>query len=454
MLSLAALIAAANRLVRNWYPHSQATRRSLSLFALWVGLLFPLFLAPVRTRSELLFDAITPVELIRGLAPIGCLCIGLLLAWPGVGRVSRTEVVLGLFLGIAAASTIWSIAPWATMLKAGSLAVAYVTVLTIARQDEHARRRSLMVLAIVVEMVVFCALVGLLVAPQRAMAPLSRFDPTPRLQGIFPPIAADLLAYFGVLGVLFMLGDIGPRWQRTMAIRLPVIFGCLVALVLTRARVGLLLLVLGLLLGWHRQLRGAGLALLRHRWVKWVAILTVVAGTVAVVVEAHSLAAFVTREQAMSDLLTLTGRTQTWREALIQWANRPFLGYGYYAGHRFAIPVTPGSEDISNLDNMWIESLTDIGVVGGAALLVVIISAAIDLVRPLQYDPQVSMRGTIFVLGLIAGLVNPSLQSYNFAMVALAMVIFGAPRLGLRASRSMHASSRTSQTNSQSARPA
>ncbi len=91
--------------------------------------------------------------------------------------------------------------------------------------------------------------------------------------------------------------------------------------------------------------------------------------------------------------------------------------------------MRPGWNNLQNLDSMWVETLMDLGVIGLLTLLLAVVSAGIDLVRPVAGGGQLAVRRTLFVLGVAASFINPSLQSYSYPMILLAIVCLGAPRL-------------------------
>jgi len=205
-------------------------------------------------------------------------------------------------------------------------------------------------------------------------------------------------------------------------------------LALTRARTAAALLVLGLLLLYGRALldRLRALSERERRWLliaagACIALLAIGAG-----VEHRRVLSFLARGQDVRKLASLQGRTVIWGDALRLWAHRPLQGFGYYAGHRFAIPVRVGWANLQNLDSMWIETLVDVGVLGLTAMALLVASAARDLLRPIAADPQLAVRRVVFVLCVIASFVNPSLQAYSYTMVLLGVICWGAPRLQLR----------------------
>jgi O-antigen ligase len=409
-------------------------RTRVAQLVLWAGLLFPLVVDTVRTREQVLAGDFTPLQLLRGIVPVVLFCAGVALARPSVRPVTRTELAGGLFLAVAVASTLWSITHWATLLKAGSLAVAYLTVMAIARLDERREQRSLDAMALVVYLVVASAVVQLALAPGAVMIPIDGPGAANRLQGLLPAIAADLLGFYAAVGILFAAARVGPAWTHDLRARIAIVAVCVVVLALTRGRTAAGLLVLGLLLLFGRALldRLGALSARERRWLLVAGGTAVAALAIGAGVEHSRVLRLLARGQDVRWLVSLQGRTVIWGDALRVWAHRPLQGFGYYAGHRFAIPVRVGWANLQNLDSMWVETLVDLGVLGVAAMALLIASAARDLARPIAADPQLAVRRVVFVLCVIASFVNPSLQAYSYTMVLLGVVCWGAPRLQLR----------------------
>jgi O-antigen ligase len=409
-------------------------RTRLAQLVLWAGLLFPLVVDTVRTRDQVLTGDFTPLELARGIVPVVLFCAGVALARPRLRPVTRTELAGGLFLAVATASTLWSINHRSTLLKAGSLAIAYLTIMALARLDERTGQRTLDAMALVVYLIVASALVQLAVAPGAVMISIDGPGTVPRLQGQLPAIAADLLGFYATAGILFAAKRVGPAWTQDRLVRIAIVAICLLVLVLTRARTAAGLLALGLLLLYGRAIlqRLAALSERDRRWLFIAAGAAVAVLAIGAGVEHRRVLSLLSRGQSVRWLLSLQGRTVTWGDALRVWIHRPVLGYGYYSGHRFAIPVRPGFENLQNLDSMWVETLVDVGVVGVAAMALLVASAARDLLKPIAADPQLAIRRVLFALAVLASFVNPSLQDVSYTMLLLGVVCWGAPRLQLR----------------------
>jgi O-antigen ligase len=380
-----------------------------------VGLLAPVVWQQERTTTQVASSPVTPLALAQGIVPLVCLGFMLLLGRPAPLRPTATELWLGGFLGVAAASTVWSVAPGISLLKALQLAVAYALVLLWVRllpgRDLVAR------LAPLVHAVLLGTLAGLVIAPGSAVVPIPGGDPTPRLRGIVPVIAPDLLGFMAVIGLLYLLARVGPAWTLRVGTRVALIAAYATILLLTRARVSLVLLAIGLivLVVQDRRRRGG------------LAFFLPVAGVAAVCVlslYSADITAFVGRGESAQALSTLTGRTITWQQAEHAWAARPWTGYGFYAGHRLG-PLA--SLDAQNLDSMWVETLLDVGIIGAVPLAAVVIAGGAGLAARRAPTASGRLAVAIFAVGFVSSFVNPSLQQANYPMIVFAVAMLARP---------------------------
>ncbi|MDQ6711250.1 MAG: O-antigen ligase family protein [Candidatus Dormibacteraeota bacterium] len=341
-----------------------------------------------------------------------------------LGAVTRLEKALGLFLAILVASTVWSVSPMATALKAVALATIYLIVLALARIAEREGASSLDQLLTAVHIILITCLINLVVFRDHAFVRLGHFDATPRLSGVFPAIAPDFLAFFAVVGTLGLLTRRGPALTLRPLVRYGLIVAYLGVIVLTRTRSALAILGLCVVF--------LATTLLRRRRIL---VALIVAATVTLLTGAIAVGpvgTYLSRNQSGRDLFSLTGRTATWGGAIAKWSTRPLQGFGYYAGHRFALVPKPGADDISNLDNMWIESLVDVGLLGTLPLAVMVIVGAVGLCRADQSSSSdILLRRTLFVAAFAASLINPSLELEAYPLIIFAFVLLGAPRLVL-----------------------
>ena len=210
-----------------------------------LGLLAPVAMQQDRTSTQITSAPVTGLAIVQGIVPVVCVAVALLLVRPASLRPSATELWAAGFLTAAAVSTLWSVSPKVTLLKALQLAIAYLLILLWVRmspgKDLVAR------LGLLVHAVLLAAFAGLILSPGSAVVPIAGADPTPRLRGIFPVIAPDLLGFMAVIGLLYLAARVGPSWTLRPGVRVGLAAVYVVVLLLTRARVSLVLLLIGLI---------------------------------------------------------------------------------------------------------------------------------------------------------------------------------------------------------------
>jgi O-antigen ligase len=379
-----------------------------------IGLLAPVADQQDRTGSQISSSPLTPLAVVQGILPALCLLAVLLLVRPQSLRPTAVELWLGAFLFAAAMSTVWSVAPAVTFLKAAQLALAYLLVLLWIRVSPPGRDLVAQ-LGTLVHAVLLCVLAGLLISPGSAIVPIPGPDPTPRLRGIFPVIAPDLLGFMAVIGILYLAACVGPRWTLRREVRVALAVAYAVMLVLTRARISLVLLALGLVVLLLQDAR-------RRSGLPFLLPLLGVAGVCVLSLYAGQITTFVGRGASSEALSTLTGRTITWDQALDAWKQQPLTGYGFYSGHRLG---AFSAIDAQNLDSMWIETLLDVGLIGTVALVGLVIAGARSLHRHGRggVAPSQQLATAIFATALASSFVNPSLQQANYPMIVFAVVL-------------------------------
>ena len=400
MLAIAALPAALNR-------------RAFGLMLTWAGLLAPFIVVEARNVSNVQASLLTPLNVFQGIAPMMFLVVAQLVYRKRILPLRGPERALLGFGGACVLSTIWSIDAVATALRSVQLLVVYLLLILLVRQlgSPKAIVRHL-VGAVYVS--IAAALVGVVVDPSFALAPASTYDYTrritvftaPRLQAVLPYIHPDLLGLLSAVALLSLIAGVGPRWSRSRHVQIVTLAAASVVLVLTQTRSALFLLLIGLLV----------LAAVDARSRSRVLVMAMIAVVVILLVPAlqSQLSDHLRRGQDSTSLGTLTGRTTTWHFALVQWAQRPLTGFGYYAGHRFS--SFSASRDLSNLDNMYVETLVDVGLVGLGTLVLFLLTGLQGLLRSARSRTR-SLAMAILSASVVGAAVNPSLQTPGVALI-------------------------------------
>jgi O-antigen ligase len=399
---------------------SMACRERVARRLLWLGLLMPFIFVSVKTYEQVGAGAMSPLDLVRGVGGLGCFLTASVIYRPaGASRPRQGVTMVGLvvFLATAATSTLWSVDARATALKIVPTAAAYLLLVQLVRRYQHLDEAAA-ALATLAHVVLLGVLVQVAVAP--SVVYLASGTGPARLSSVAPAIHANLLALFAAVGLLALVLRLGPR--RTIRAR-PLLVPVYVAeLLATRTRiaaaVGLALLGVVVARLAVRHLVGvAALCLAGVALVAAVGVLANVGGSTTV-------ASFVRRGQDEQLVSTLSGRTPAWERSLEVWKTHPWLGIGYYSGHRLGLiaQLQPVGADRSNLDSTWIELLVDVGLVGAAGVAVFALAGVIRLVRRRPSRGR-SLLLAVALAGVAVSFVNPTLQAPYSGMVLLGFAL-------------------------------
>jgi O-antigen ligase len=294
--------------------------------------------------------------------------------------------------------------PQGSLLKGVSMVFVLLSLGRLARMYPSPGD-ALVGLSGFVHLVLFAALVQVFLFRHTVYAVgADTIDNLPRLNILMPQVSANPLALVAVAGILSCVLGVAPRWLPfNPLLRNVLIVLYVYVIVLTRTRSALLVGLVVILLA---------LAVRAKR--RPLSTLTILAGLVlatvfvipAVLPEVHS---FVQRGQTAQGIDTLSGRTVVWDHAWQTWQQNRLFGLGYYTGHRLGIEGL--SETQSNIDNTWLETMVDAGLV-----------ARLVRSRELQGDWKLWALGTA-VYALAISFVNPTIQAPGAGQVILAFLL-------------------------------
>ncbi|RVU15945.1 O-antigen ligase family protein [Methylobacterium oryzihabitans] len=264
----------------------------------------------------------------------------------------------GMHVGIALASTLWSLVPPYTAINALGL-VGYLgfACLLAARLPE---RTVFRVMAGGLLALIGGGLVAGALLPDTAWLPPSHGEPSWRFQGLSgqPNVCAQQAGYLLTLAAAGRrLGHLGrPLFVAAVAVGLA-------AIVLSNSRTTLL----ACLLAWGvialRERGGLAAAALLLLPGVVLALLAVATGQMANI---EAMLGGVTRSGSSSELLTLTGRTEIWSVVADLIAERPLFGWGYNGTEQLISDSVPtqfyGSH--VNAHNMSLQLVLTLGVLG------------------------------------------------------------------------------------------
>lgn len=388
-----------------WHDRAQACR-----WILWGGLLAPMALTEQRLASELAAPSFSVRDVLRAVIPM----ISVIVAGLGSRASSRIPVSrLWPYAGFvlwAVLSSVWSVSPLATLAKAVLLSLqATILVMLYRRYDSHAD--ALRGLVSVLLGLAVSAVVGATLNPELGWQASGSTTIVDRLWGVYPPIHPNTLALVAAFLLISIVTGHGPRWTTGLQGRGVTVLLALGVLLATRTRYALGVAVLVVVYVMFKKIRTSRAIAVGLPFV----LIIVALGAVAL---SQTLSQFLVRGQGFEQLSTLTGRTVLWSRALDLVEIQPLQGFGYYAGHRIQISAMPGSgTELSNLDNMWIESLVDVGWIGTFFLLSFV---AIAVFRTwgsnLPAETKLCLRVLVFA-GLVASFVNPSIQTVGYAAI-------------------------------------
>lgn len=383
---------------------------------LWAAVVCPFIYSTSRTATDIQEGGLGPLDILRGVGPMVFYLASVVVS-PRSRRFAGLGVrALTAFCVIAVASSIWSVDPRATLLKAVVMATFYASIVRLIG-TYPCRAAALRGAATMVHLLLVWIAMQLVFLPGLTFA----VDPETglrRLNGMLPMISANPLSYLCLMGIIATLLKVGPDWAvRHTPVRVALVIVYVVELMATRTRSAL---VIGLLV----IATSMGFAFRRSPFmVSAVALLSTAVGLL-VYTENAVVRDFLIRGQSEQSLTTLTGRTEIWRVAIDSWILQPWQGYGYFAGHRLGLPGLPGNGSQSNLDNTWVETLVDVGIVGTSALVICVLAFSFHLVMWRTKEWEVKLWACMTVLyGLIVSFVNPTLQSPGANALLLGMVL-------------------------------
>lgn len=406
---LAGLAFMAGAVLWGSLAFSQARNGRLARALLWLGAVGPYIATTAKETTEVV-SGLGLLDAVRGGVPIVCYLTARIIAHPPRLPWGRTERALAVFLAVALASTLWSISPTTTLLKAIVLTFAYLNLLEL-RRHYRTREAAINALAVVVHLLLALAFLQI---PLKAATAVDVF----RMGLVYPTVPSNLFATVAVVGLVIVLVGVGPAWARPIPVRALLVVLYLVALLSTRTRSALAISAVVLLV----------VAIRAARRTAWAAVFASFAGAALMgfaALNIDTVTEFLLRGQDARNVTTLTGRTVIWDIALRAWESSPLLGLGYYAGHRIGLDLP---QNYSNLDNTWIESLVDVGILGTVPLALFVLGGLGRALRRGADDPPVAIvAAAVALYGTAISFVNPTVQDANTNMLLMGMVFLLAP---------------------------
>ena len=127
---------------------------------------------------------------------------------------------------------------------------------------------------------------------------------------------------------------------------------------------------------------------------------------------------FFRRGQDPELIRSLSGRVNWWAAGWELIKVHPVIGYGAFAGPRFAVLATIGATTVSTIHNTWLEVLVGTGVLGVVPVLAVLVWMWVVLLRPDRpgATSPVSQHLRVEALGILVTLCVGSIFSTEFVV--------------------------------------
>lgn len=114
---------------------------------------------------------------------------------------------------------------------------------------------------------------------------------------------------------------------------------------------------------------------------------------------------FFIRDKSISELSSINGRIFFWEEGINSFLENPWLGKGFYTGHRFLFEINKNSFfNSSTFDNTYIDILNDNGIIGLSILSIFLIKVLVTLIK---YN---KLFFILWLLVLLRAFFGPSFQ--------------------------------------------
>jgi O-antigen ligase len=295
--------------------------------------------------------------------------VTLIFKWGGLAPVARSMrrgllSLLTVYAALALVSTAWSVFPAWTAYKSWEYLVDIAMIAAILNS-----LRGLDELKTLYDLswtycaaLTVCVWLGVLLAPADAIlrdVGVLGFQ----IVGVAPALSANSVGDLGATLATVATARLLRRNCATRTLYLAVMAAALATLFCAQTRSSLVAFVAAALfmLLIARRIRALALAFLAAAFV-------FALSNAAKVTEAY-----IVRDQSPEMFLSLSGRVTWWEFAWQKYLERPYTGYGAYAGGRFAAMAEFGSGMTSSLHNTYMEVLLGSGPAG--VLLIVLVVA-------------------------------------------------------------------------------
>jgi O-antigen ligase len=346
------------------------------------------FVFRARTQADINEDPVDAWALFRiGLVLMVALVLFLRIClrrtrWPST-LFSGVIGVFVLYPLISLISTAWSVRPPWTLYKSLEFLTDVFLLAVIVATLRTARAYAKLVnwTWILLGLLVASAWVGAIVDPADALFsdPTIRIWALPaRLVGVIPVVACNELSAISAVLALVALCRlfVDPEAQNKKGWYRLLLVAAVLTLLITQTRGAYAAFLIGLFLLF--------ILTRRYRFAAAVGISSALVGSALLLFTNFGKAAenFLLRGQSVDQASGISGRGEIWQDSFSKILEHPWLGYGGFAGARFAV-FSQNSIGASSL-NSYIDSALNIGLWGPVILFIVVFAVGWSLLRSID----------------------------------------------------------------------
>ncbi|MEM2175480.1 MAG: O-antigen ligase family protein [Candidatus Micrarchaeia archaeon] len=281
-------------------------------------------------------------------------------------------LIFTLFSIWCAFSSLWSIYPIWTLYRSIEyfIFVCLVTYTAFSLKNYIELKKLVGFIWLLIGLLVISAWVGMLIFPEQAMRPSKGLIPF-ILHGALPRLNANSVSHIGgVISIIGLNRILGGDKKKKISLISLILFG-VATMILAQGRSGMLAFIISaiFLLFFHRRIS------LLFTITSIILIFIVYTEIEFVFYE------FILRGQKPEVIWDLSGRIYKWGIAAMFISEKPFLGYGAFAGSRFLVmPEITGTLS-SSTHSAWVELAVDVGFVGALLYAIGILLIVINLLK-------------------------------------------------------------------------
>ncbi len=318
--------------------------------------------------------------------------------------------IVVIFPMISLVSTAWSVRPGWTFYKSIEYLVdlSALAAIIISLKSTEEVEQLVDIAWSLLGVMLLSAWIGAIVDPVNALK-LSQVEGplTGRLNGIVPNIDANSVGEWSAILAIVALGRLAydpenkfnGKWYRIL------FASAVVTLVYAQTRAaiaGFLVATMALALLTRRYLQGvllAGAGLL--------AVILLLAATKAGPV----LMDYFMRGQSIQAVRDVSGRMDWWHYAIFKFWQRPWVGYGGYAGGRFVVLAGIGRYETGDILSSWVQPLIDTGLLGFTALVVAVVALWATLLKSVR-SPLLDPRARRLLIEIVCVMTIIQIRSF------------------------------------------